>query len=179
MDDSWGSWSSPCILMHTCSCANTLTMFATVSERVESILLPSRTLVHMPFRIFISIRAHKFQLTLSICTHLTHFWTYTKLERNNIIYRLRIWTYTWASTKTKFPSLRLFSLLYPHTEKNEIDVSLKCGIAVPFLIVLWVVVMLFSRVVTRLPTFANVTTCTWQIFHTSFGNITNYLSAYF
>jgi len=33
------------------------------------------------------------------------------------------------SAKTKSPSLNLFSLLYPQTQKNEIEVSLKYGIA--------------------------------------------------
>jgi len=37
------------------------------------------------------------------------------------------------SAKTKFPSFNLFSLLYPHTEKNEIKVALKYSIAVTFL----------------------------------------------
>jgi hypothetical protein len=34
-----------------------------------------------------------------------------------------------TSAKTKSPSLNLFSLLYPQTQKNEIEVSLKYGIA--------------------------------------------------
>jgi len=38
--------------------------------------------------------------------------------------------YLWhASAKTKSPSLNLFSLLYPQTQKNEIEVSLKYDIA--------------------------------------------------
>jgi hypothetical protein len=36
------------------------------------------------------------------------------------------------SAKTKFPSLNVFSLLYPQTQKNEIKVSLKYGIALTF-----------------------------------------------
>jgi len=32
----------------------------------------------------------------------------------------------YASAKTKFPSLNLFSLLYTQTQKNKIVVSLKC-----------------------------------------------------
>jgi len=40
------------------------------------------------------------------------------------------------SAKTKSPSLNLFSLLYPQTQKNEIEVSLKYGIAWLFHIVL-------------------------------------------
>jgi len=43
--------------------------------------------------------------------------------------------------------------------------------------VLWVVPMLFSSVTTSVPTFAKLTTRTWWTVHTSFGNITNYLSA--
>jgi len=35
-------------------------------------------------------------------------------------------------SKTKCASLRLFSLLYPQTQKNEIKVSLKYGIALMF-----------------------------------------------
>jgi len=34
--------------------------------------------------------------------------------------------------KTKSPSVNLFSLLYPQTQKNEIKVSLKYGIALMF-----------------------------------------------
>jgi len=34
-----------------------------------------------------------------------------------------------SSAKTKFPSLNLFRLLYPQTQKNGIEVSLKYGIA--------------------------------------------------
>jgi len=41
-------------------------------------------------------------------------------------------TYVATSAKTEFPSLNLFSLLYPQTQKNEIEVSLKCGIALLF-----------------------------------------------
>jgi hypothetical protein len=37
-----------------------------------------------------------------------------------------------TSAKTKSPSLNLFSLLYPQTQKNEIEVSLKYGIALLF-----------------------------------------------
>jgi hypothetical protein len=37
-----------------------------------------------------------------------------------------------ASAKTKSPSSNLFSLLYPQTQKNEIEVSLKYGIALLF-----------------------------------------------
>jgi hypothetical protein len=37
-----------------------------------------------------------------------------------------------ASAKTKSPSLNLFSLLYSQTQKNEIEVSLKYGIALLF-----------------------------------------------
>ena len=33
---------------------------------------------------------------------------------------------------TKFPSLDLFGLLYPQTQKNEIEVSLQYGIALLF-----------------------------------------------
>jgi len=39
---------------------------------------------------------------------------------------------TLPSAKTKSPSLNLFSLLYPQTQKNEIEVSLKYGIALLF-----------------------------------------------
>jgi hypothetical protein len=83
-----------------------------------------------------------------------------------------------SSAKTKSPSSNLFSLLYPQTQKNEIEVSLKYGIALLFQSVLWVVAMLFSSVTTSVPTLANVTTSTWRTVHTSFGNITNHLSAY-
>jgi len=44
---------------------------------------------------------------------------------------------------SRSPSLNVFSLLYPQTQKNEIDASLKYGIALLFLIALWVVTMLF------------------------------------
>jgi hypothetical protein len=37
-----------------------------------------------------------------------------------------------TSAKTKSPSSNLFSLLYPQTQKNEIEVSLKYGIALLF-----------------------------------------------
>jgi len=37
-----------------------------------------------------------------------------------------------SSAKTKSPSSNLFSLLYPQTQKNEIEVSLKYGIALLF-----------------------------------------------
>jgi len=37
-----------------------------------------------------------------------------------------------TSAKIKSPSLFLFSLLYPQTQKNEIEVSLKYGIALLF-----------------------------------------------
>jgi hypothetical protein len=38
-----------------------------------------------------------------------------------------------TSAKTKFLSLNLLSLLYPQTQKNEIEVSLKYVIALTFL----------------------------------------------
>jgi len=65
-----------------------------------------------------------------------------------------------SSAKTKFPSLNVFSLLYPQTQKNEIEVSLKYGIALLFQSVLQVIAMLFASVTTSVPTFANVTTST-------------------
>jgi len=37
-----------------------------------------------------------------------------------------------TSAKTRFPSSNLFSLLYPQTQKNEMEVSLKYGIALTF-----------------------------------------------
>jgi hypothetical protein len=37
-----------------------------------------------------------------------------------------------ASAKTKSPSLNVFSLLYPQTQTNEIEVSLLYGIALLF-----------------------------------------------
>jgi hypothetical protein len=37
-----------------------------------------------------------------------------------------------TSGKTKSPSLNLFSLLYPQTQKNQIEISLKYGIALLF-----------------------------------------------
>jgi len=83
-----------------------------------------------------------------------------------------------TSAKTKIPSLDLFSLLYPQTQKNEIEVSLKYGIGSMFMSVLWVVAMLFPRAATSVPTFAKVTTSTWRTVYTSFGNITNHLSAF-
>jgi len=86
------------------------------------------------------------------------------------------WTQT--SAKTKFPSINLFSLLYPQTQKNEIQISLKYGIALIFQTVHWVVVMLFLSIMTSVPTFANVTMSTWQTVHTLFGNITNHPLAY-
>jgi len=49
-----------------------------------------------------------------------------------------------ASAKTEFPSTNLFSLFYPQTQKNEIEVSLKYGIAVLFRNVLCVVTMLIQ-----------------------------------
>ena len=47
-----------------------------------------------------------------------------------------------TSANTKFPSLDLFGLLYPQTQKNEIEVSLQYGIALLFQSVSWVVAML-------------------------------------
>jgi len=88
------------------------------------------------------------------------------------------WRWDTPSAKTQSPSFNLFSLLYPQTQKNEIEVSLKYGIASLYQSVLWVVAMLFSSVRTRVPTFANVTTSTWRTVHTFFGNITNHLSPY-
>jgi hypothetical protein len=41
-----------------------------------------------------------------------------------------------SSAKTKSPLLNLFSLLYPQTQINEIEVSMKYGIALLFQIVL-------------------------------------------
>jgi len=83
-----------------------------------------------------------------------------------------------TSAKTKFPSWNLFSLLFPQTQKNEIEVSIKYGIALLFQSVPWVVGMLCSSVITSVPTFANVTMSTWRTVHTCFGNITIHLAAY-
>jgi len=83
-----------------------------------------------------------------------------------------------ASAKTEFPSLKLYSLLYPQTQKKEIEVLLKFGIAVLFESVLWVSTMLFSSVTASVPTFANVTTRTWRMVHISFGNRKHHLSGY-
>ena len=82
------------------------------------------------------------------------------------------------SAKATSPTLNLFSVLYPQTQKNLIKVSLKYGIAVLFQSVLWVDAMLFSSVTTSVPTVANITTSTWRTVNTSFGNTTNHLSAY-
>jgi len=69
--------------------------------------------------------------------------------------------------------------LYPQTKKKwnrGFPEICHCSL---FQSVLWVVAMLFSSVMTSVPTLANVTTSTWRTVHTSFGNITNHLSAYF
>jgi hypothetical protein len=42
------------------------------------------------------------------------------------------WREGHTSAKTKSPSSNLFSLLYPQTQKNEIEVALKYGIALLF-----------------------------------------------
>ena len=84
-----------------------------------------------------------------------------------------------TSAKTRFPSLYLFSLLYPQTQKNKIEVSLQYGIALLFQSVHWVIAMLFSSITKCVPTFQNVTTSTWQTVHTSFAYIPNHHSAYF
>jgi len=83
-----------------------------------------------------------------------------------------------SSAKTKFPSLNLFGVLYTQTQKNEIEVSLKYGIASTFQSCFGVVAMLFSSVTTSVPTFVNVTTSTWWTVHTYFGNITYHLSTH-
>jgi len=83
-----------------------------------------------------------------------------------------------SSAKTKFCSLNLFSLLYPQTQINEIEVSLKYGIPSVFHSVLWVVAMLFSSITTSVPIFVNVKTSTWQTVHNSICDITNHLLVY-
>jgi len=83
-----------------------------------------------------------------------------------------------TSAKTKSPSLNLFSLLYPQTQKNEIEDSLKYGIALVFHSVHWVVAMLFSSLTTSVPTVANVTMSTWRTVNTAFGDVTYHFAPY-
>jgi len=83
-----------------------------------------------------------------------------------------------TSAKTKSPSLNLFSLLYPQTQKNEIEDSLKYGIALVFHSVHWVVAMLFSSLTTSVPTVANVTVSTWRTVNTAFGDVTYHFAPY-
>jgi hypothetical protein len=65
-----------------------------------------------------------------------------------------------VSANTKFHSLNLFGLVYLHTHKIEIEVSLKYGITLMFQNIRFVVTMLLSSVTTSVPTFAKLTTST-------------------
>jgi len=114
----------------------------------------------------------KIEVQISLCSNW-NCWSYTL----DII----LWHRTNAnktSSKTKFPSLNLLRLLYPQTQKNEIQVSLKCSTALLFQSGVWVVAMLFSSVTTSVPAVANVTTSIRRIVHTSSGNIASHLLAY-
>lgn len=92
------------------------------------------------------------------------------------------WARYWqrdTSAKSTFLSINVFSLLYPQTQWNEIDVELEIGIALVFGSVVWVVAIMLTCIITTVPTFANVKTSTWWIIHTSFCNIMNHVSIHF
>jgi len=84
--------------------------------------------------------------------------------------------YVQPPAKTKFASLKVFSILYPHTDQNEYMVSLQYGITLMFQSVVQVVAMLCASSTTSIRTFANVKMNIWQTLYPSFGNFTDHLS---
>jgi len=100
--------------------------------------------------------------------------------RVSVACRVIIWVRPkWeTSAQTKSRSLYLFGLLYPQTQENGIEVHLKYGIAWLFQSDIKVIAMLLASVTTTVLMLANVRTRTWWTVHTSYGNITNHVSAH-